>query len=157
MLFLLFWCMLCTATPDISSSSKNINSTTRVSRISFCFLWLWFDPTFFWLILNSRRKTSNYYTKFSDLVSFWSNMVIWHEGIWSKSDNVGKLIYFRIPHPEISLDEYFHFYSSTITLIDTEFDHGIWSKSENVGKLTYFWVTHPEISLDKYFHFILHW
>ena len=83
-------------------------------------------------------------------------MVIWHQGICSKSDNVGKLIYFRIPLPEISLDEYFHFYSSTITLIDTEFDHGIWSKSENVGKLTYFWVTHPEISLDKYFHFILH-
>ena len=33
--------MLCTATPDISSSSKNFNSAARVSRLSFCFLWLW--------------------------------------------------------------------------------------------------------------------
>ena len=39
--FLLFWCLLCTVTSDISSSSKNINSTTRVSRLSFRFLWLW--------------------------------------------------------------------------------------------------------------------
>ena len=38
--FSLFWCMLCTATPDISSSSENINSTARVSRQSFRFLWL---------------------------------------------------------------------------------------------------------------------
>ena len=36
--FSLFWCMFCTATPDISSSSKNINSTARVSRLSFRFL-----------------------------------------------------------------------------------------------------------------------
>ena len=28
--FLLFWCMLCTATSDISSSSENINSTAHV-------------------------------------------------------------------------------------------------------------------------------
>ena len=41
--FLLFWCMPCTATPDISSSRKNINSTTRVSRLSFRFLWLFFN------------------------------------------------------------------------------------------------------------------
>ena len=33
--------MLCTATPDISSSSENINSAARVSRLSFRFLWLW--------------------------------------------------------------------------------------------------------------------
>ena len=33
--------MLCTATADISSSSENINSTVRVSRLSFRFLWLW--------------------------------------------------------------------------------------------------------------------
>ena len=38
--FLLFWCMFCTATPGVSSSSKNINSTVRVSRQSFRFLWL---------------------------------------------------------------------------------------------------------------------
>ena len=40
--FSLFCCMLCTATPDISSPSENINSTACVSRLSFCFLWLWF-------------------------------------------------------------------------------------------------------------------
>ena len=39
--FLLFWCMLCTATPHISSSSENVNSTTRVFRLSFLFLWQW--------------------------------------------------------------------------------------------------------------------
>ena len=33
--------MLCTATPDISSSSKNINSTAGVSRLSSRYLWLW--------------------------------------------------------------------------------------------------------------------
>ena len=32
-------------TPDISSSSKNINSTARVSRISFRFLWLCLHET----------------------------------------------------------------------------------------------------------------
>ena len=32
--FLLLWYMLCMATPDSSSSSKNINSTARVSRLS---------------------------------------------------------------------------------------------------------------------------
>ena len=36
----LFWCMLRTATPDILSSRKNINSTTRASWLSFRFLWL---------------------------------------------------------------------------------------------------------------------
>ena len=40
--FSLFWCMLCTATPDISSSSENINITARASRLSFRFLWLWY-------------------------------------------------------------------------------------------------------------------
>ena len=39
--FLLFWCMLCTTTQDISSSSENINISARVSRLSFRFLWLW--------------------------------------------------------------------------------------------------------------------
>ena len=38
--FLLFWCMLCMATPDILSSSQNINSMARVFRLSFRFLWL---------------------------------------------------------------------------------------------------------------------
>ena len=38
---LLFWCMLCTATPNISISSKNINHAARVSILSFHFLWLW--------------------------------------------------------------------------------------------------------------------
>ena len=33
--FSLFWYILCTATPDISSSSKNINNATRVKTISF--------------------------------------------------------------------------------------------------------------------------
>ena len=37
----MFWCMLCTATPDIWSSSENMNSTARVSRLSFRVLWLW--------------------------------------------------------------------------------------------------------------------
>ena len=36
--FLLFWCILCMATP---SSSQNINNTAHVSRLSFHFLWLW--------------------------------------------------------------------------------------------------------------------
>ena len=31
------------ATPDISSSSENISNTARVSRLSFHFLWLWYD------------------------------------------------------------------------------------------------------------------
>ena len=31
--------MLCTATPDISSSSENVNSTVRVSRLSFRAAW----------------------------------------------------------------------------------------------------------------------
>ena len=38
--FSLFWCMLCTAAPDISSSTKNINRAARASRLSFRFLWL---------------------------------------------------------------------------------------------------------------------
>ena len=38
--FSLFWCMQCTSISDISSSSENINSTARVSRLSFRFLWL---------------------------------------------------------------------------------------------------------------------
>ena len=33
--------MLCTTTRDIISSSENINSTARVSRVFFSFLWLW--------------------------------------------------------------------------------------------------------------------
>ena len=33
--------MLCTVTADISSSSENINSMARVSRLSSRFLWLW--------------------------------------------------------------------------------------------------------------------
>ena len=37
----MFLCILCTATPDISSSSKSINNTARVSRLFYCFLWLW--------------------------------------------------------------------------------------------------------------------
>ena len=32
-------------TPDISSSSENINSTVCVSRLSFRFLWLWLKAT----------------------------------------------------------------------------------------------------------------
>ena len=40
--FFAFWCMLCTATPDISNSSENINNTARVSRVPFLFLWLWY-------------------------------------------------------------------------------------------------------------------
>ena len=35
--------MLCTATPDVSSSSENINIAVRVSKLSFRFLWLWFN------------------------------------------------------------------------------------------------------------------
>ena len=42
--FSLFWCMLCTTTSDISRSTENINSTARVSRLSFRFLWLWSYP-----------------------------------------------------------------------------------------------------------------
>ena len=38
--FLLFWCMLFTVTLYISSSSENMNSTVRVSRLPFRFLWL---------------------------------------------------------------------------------------------------------------------
>ena len=34
---------LCTATPNISSSNENINNTARVSRLSFCFLWLYLN------------------------------------------------------------------------------------------------------------------
>ena len=40
--FSLLWCMLCTTTPDLSRSSDNINSKACVSRLSFCFLWLYF-------------------------------------------------------------------------------------------------------------------
>ena len=45
--FLLFWCMFCTANPDIWSSSENINSTARVSRLSFRFLWLWINQNIY--------------------------------------------------------------------------------------------------------------
>ena len=38
--FSLFWSMLCAATPDISTWSKNINNTARVFRLSLRFLWL---------------------------------------------------------------------------------------------------------------------
>ena len=41
--FLLFWCIPCTATPETSSSSENINNTARVSRLSFRFLWIWYN------------------------------------------------------------------------------------------------------------------
>ena len=37
--FLLFWCIHCSATPDISSSIKNIKNAVYLSRLSFCFLW----------------------------------------------------------------------------------------------------------------------
>ena len=40
--FSLFWCMLCTVIPNISSSGENINSTAHLSRLSFRFLWLCF-------------------------------------------------------------------------------------------------------------------
>ena len=39
--------MLCTATPDISRSSENVNNTARVSRLSFRFLWLWWFLSIF--------------------------------------------------------------------------------------------------------------
>ena len=39
--FLLFWWLLSTATPGTWSSSRNINNTPCVSRLSFRFLWLW--------------------------------------------------------------------------------------------------------------------
>ena len=35
--FFLFWCMLCKATPDISTSTENINSAIRVSILSSVF------------------------------------------------------------------------------------------------------------------------
>ena len=38
--FLLFWCIPCTITLEVSSSSKNISNTDRLSRLSFRFLWL---------------------------------------------------------------------------------------------------------------------
>ena len=47
---------------DISSSSKNINSTARVSRLSFSFLWLCFYKTdifteyCWWLLLKAHLK-----------------------------------------------------------------------------------------------------
>ena len=37
----LFWCILCTVTSDISSSSKNLNNAARISSLFFRFLWLW--------------------------------------------------------------------------------------------------------------------
>ena len=43
--FLLFWCMLCTATQDISSSRENVNGTARVSRLSFRFFWSCYNTT----------------------------------------------------------------------------------------------------------------
>ena len=39
--FLQFWCIPCTATPEIPSSNKNINIVARVSKLSFRFLWIW--------------------------------------------------------------------------------------------------------------------
>ena len=40
--FSLLWCILCTATLEIASLSKNINNKARVSRLS-PFLWLWYQ------------------------------------------------------------------------------------------------------------------
>ena len=51
--FWLLWCIPWTATPDISSSSENINNTTGVSRLSFRFLWLWYKTqNFLWHLIN---------------------------------------------------------------------------------------------------------
>ena len=38
--FGLFWCIPCPAPPEILGSSKNINNTAHVPRLSFPFLWL---------------------------------------------------------------------------------------------------------------------
>ena len=44
--FSLFWCILCTVTPDISRSTENVINVVRVSRLSFRFVWLrWFYKT----------------------------------------------------------------------------------------------------------------
>ena len=60
--FSLFWCILCTSTPDISSSSKNINNKGRVSRLSFGFLWLWNNEynIKFRVLSTDFRRTVNY-------------------------------------------------------------------------------------------------
>ena len=38
--------ILCMAIPDISSSNENMSNMARVSRLSFPFLWLWFEWQF---------------------------------------------------------------------------------------------------------------
>ena len=40
--FSAFWCIPCTTTPSLISS-KNVNNTACVSRLSFSFFWLWFN------------------------------------------------------------------------------------------------------------------
>ena len=70
-------------------------------------------------------------------------------------------LYFWIPHPEINLDVYFEFYSSTITLLDIEFDPifyvlnqtGRWNL-KNIRKLTSLLGSPSESSVNTYFqHF----
>ena len=118
------------------------------------------------LVLNSRKKTPNSYTNFSHWVSFWSNTI----DVMAFGQNLKMLenwLYFWIPHPEISLDVYFQFYSSTITLLDIEFDpifpvfDQIWLSDviaggrnpKNIRKLTdcIFWIPRLEINLDSDF------
>ena len=60
--FSLFWCMLCTATPDISSSSENINSTARGFWLSFRFLWLCFYYTYgMYMVKDEQQEIDEFY------------------------------------------------------------------------------------------------
>ena len=52
--------MLGTATPDISSSSENINNTALVSRLSFRFLWLWHSSLCIYLCILVSCKACSF-------------------------------------------------------------------------------------------------
>ena len=70
----LFWCILCTATPDISSSIKNINSTVRVSRLSFRFLWLWFIQYCCWNVADNQ-----FFSWYQNVFLFNQNKFVFNE------------------------------------------------------------------------------
>ena len=57
--FLVFWCIPCTATP-ILISSKNVNNTALVSRLSFRFLGLWFNTSCLMQILEYYSSRLNH-------------------------------------------------------------------------------------------------
>ena len=76
--------MLFTATPDISTSSENINSTARVFRLSFRFLWLW-------LFQNLHRLLCASQFTMLELFQFHLTLCVWK--LWKGREQIRKIEY----------------------------------------------------------------